>query len=356
MREYSMKRLAAIAFAATIGAGAAQAAEMPKLKFGPTTTNISVGHAAHSSIPTEAGFWKEEGIEVEVLGLKGSTAGIQQVASGQITFCSVGGEALMTARSKGIPVQAVATYARESIYRIVSLSDSPIKKPEDMKGKTVGVVNMATGSVPFTRAVLKSAGIDPDSGVKWLAVGLGATAANAMTKKDIDVWASWDTAVASLENGGFKFNFIKPTWFDEVFGNVIIAHEDTIKKHPDWVVKLVRGVAKSVYFGQANPEGTIRNHWKMYPATKPQTTDMDKAMKNAIHTFKSRFDLFAVPEGVKWGQHVPKQWERMAEIAKAEKILPADFDVKASYTSAFIDDINKFDKAKIQAMAKASKW
>lgn len=356
MREYSLKRLAAIAFATTIGAGAAQAADMPKLTFGPTTTNISVGHAAHSSIPTTAGFWKQEGLDVEVLGVKGSTAGIQQVASGQLTFCSVGGEALMIARSKGIPVKAVATYARQSIYRIVSLSDSPIKKPEDMKGKTVGVVNMATGSVPFTRQVLKSVGIDPDSGVKWLAVGLGATAINAMNKKDIDVWASWDTAVASLENGGFKFNFIKPVWFDDVFGNVIITHEDTIKKHPDWVVKLVRGVAKSVYFGQANPEAAIRNHWKLYPKTMPQGGNTPENMKKSLHTFRSRFDLFAVPAGMKWGEHVDKQWMKMAEIAKAEKILPADYDVKASYTSAFLDDINKFDKAKIEAMAKASKW
>lgn len=356
MREIAIKGLAAFALAAALPLGAASAAEMQKLVFGPTTTNISVGHAAHSSLPVAAGFWKEEGLEVEVLGSKGSTAGIQQVASGQMQFVSVGGEALMAARSKGVPVKAVATYARQSIYRIVSLKGSPIQKPQDLKGKTVGVVNMATGSVNFTRAVLKSSGIDPDSGVKWLAVGLGATAINAMKQKDIDVWASWDTAVASLENGGFEFNFIKPVWFDDVFGNVIIAHEDTIKNHPDWVEKLVRGVAKAVVFGLANPEAAIRNHWKLYPQTKPQGGATPENMKKSLHTFRARFDLFAVPPGVKWGEHVAKQWNKMAEIAKAEKLIPADYDVKASYTGQFVDAFNKFDKAKIEAMAKASKW
>ncbi|MBM3950235.1 MAG: ABC transporter substrate-binding protein [Rhodospirillales bacterium] len=356
MFRHSIMRLAALILAAVVIGGTAHAQQKTKLVFAPTTTSITTGHAAHSSIPLSAGFWKEEGLEVEVIGLQGSTAGIQQVASGQVHFSSVGGEDVMKARAKGVPIVAVYTYARKPIYRIVSLSDTPITKPEHLKGKTIGVPNMAVGSVAFTRAALKTAGIDPDKDVKWLAVGLGAPALNALKKKDIDVYAVWDTEVASFENTGVKFNLIVPPWNNEMLGNVVITHEDILNKNPEWVIKMVRGIAKASIYGLANPDASIRNHWKVYPQTKPQGMDEAEALKKAKHVFLSRFDLMRLEPGVKWGQNVETVWKRMADLAIQEKLIPADFNVAAAYTNRFIDDINRFDAKKIEAMAKQSKW
>src|SRR5690554_1914465 len=42
---------------------------------------VSTGHAAQSSIPLTAGFWEEEGLDVEFISLSGGTAGVQQVGS-----------------------------------------------------------------------------------------------------------------------------------------------------------------------------------------------------------------------------------------------------------------------------------
>ncbi len=356
MIRHSITRLLAVTLAVGLMGGAAEAQQKTKLVFAPTTTSITTGHAAHSSIPLAAGFWKEEGLEVEVIGLQGSTAGIQQVASGQVHFSSVGGEDVMKARAKGVPIISVYTYARKPIYRIVAPADTPITKPEHLKGKTIGVPNMAVGSVAFTRATLKTAGIDPDKDVKWLAVGLGAPALNALKKKDIDVYAVWDTEIASFENTGIKFNLIVPPWNNEMLGNVVITHEDILAKHPEWIIKMVRGIAKASIYGLTNPEASIRNHWKVYPQTKPQGMDEAEALKKAKHVFLSRFDLLRLEPGVKWGQNVEGVWKRMAEIAIQEKIIPADFNVTAAYTNRFIDDINRFDAKKIEAMAKQSKW
>jgi NitT/TauT family transport system substrate-binding protein len=77
-----------------------QADAQEKVVYAVTTSNISVGHAAQSSIPLTEGFWKAEGLDVEVIGLSGATAGIQQVASGQVDFATVGGDALLIARAK----------------------------------------------------------------------------------------------------------------------------------------------------------------------------------------------------------------------------------------------------------------
>ena len=327
------------------------------MTYAVTTTSISVGHAAQSSIPLGLGLWKNEGLDVEVIGLSGATAGIQQVASGQVDLATVGTDALMLARAKGIKVKAVYTYAHRPIYQVVTLADSGITKMEDLKGKTLGVPNMTAGSVPFSRVIFKVDNIDPDKDVKWLAVGLGAPAANALRQKDIQAWGAWDTAVASLENNGFTFNQIAPAWANDLPGNVLIAREDLIAEHPERIVKVARAIAQSSQFGLANPAGSVRHHWTMYPSTKPQGGDPEKALKDALHIYKSRFDLMKQDDpNAKWGLNDDAKWKRLADLWISEDLLPKDFDIKAAYTNAFIDEINTFDAAKVAELAKSSTW
>jgi NitT/TauT family transport system substrate-binding protein len=331
-------------------AGAAE-----KVVYAVTTSNISVGHAAQSSIPLALGYWKAEGLDVEVIGLSGATAGIQQVASGQVDFATVGGDALLVARARGINVKAVYTYARRSIYRIVVPEAENVKVLADFNGKTLGVPDMSAGSVPYARAALASAGVDSQNGVKWISVGIGGQAANAFRQKVIDGWAAWDTVIASLENNGFKFRYIDPPWIEEILGNVIVAREETIEKKPELVVKVARGIAESSVFGLANPDGALRNHWKMYPDTKPQEVN-DETFRQARRIFDSRFDLTKLEPGVKWGENMPAQWKRMADISIEEGLIPKNFDVNACYTNQFISQINEFDQKKIEADAKSSNW
>lgn len=343
-----------LSLAAILVSTASNAAE--KVTYAVTTTNVTVGHAAQSSIPKGLGFWTEEGIDVEVISVNGSTAGIQQVASGQVDLATVGTEALLMARARGIKVKAVYTYAHKPIYQIVAPADSGIAKVEDLKGKTIGVPDMAAGSVPFARIILKASNIDPDKDVKWLAVGFGAPAANAFRQKDIQVWAAWDTVIAALENNGFRFNYIAPAWANEMPGNVVIARDDLLASNADRVIKTVRGIAKSSQFGLANPGAAVRNHWKMYPQTKPQGGDAEKAFKDALHIYDARFELMKIRPGAKWGQTDDAKWRQMADLWIAEGLLPKGFDVREAYTNQFIDEINKFDANKVAELAKNSTW
>src|SRR5215467_1018085 len=64
-------RGAAIALIAAISPAKAE-----KLVFSPTTTDLSVGHAAHSSLPRYSQCWTKEGLDVDVVGIQGATAGM----------------------------------------------------------------------------------------------------------------------------------------------------------------------------------------------------------------------------------------------------------------------------------------
>src|SRR5436853_2529715 len=149
-----MKRSVMVVAALLVAAGLAGAQEKPlkKVVFAVTTKDISVGHAAHSSLPVALGYWKEEGLDVSVTSVEGSVTGMQQLAAGNIQVVSLEPEEIVIGREKGIRIKGFYVQARETIFRLVVPADSVVHSVRDLKGRTVGVPTLASGPVPFTKA------------------------------------------------------------------------------------------------------------------------------------------------------------------------------------------------------------
>jgi NitT/TauT family transport system substrate-binding protein len=324
-----------------------------KTSFGPTTVDISTGHAGHSSIPKKMGYWAADGVDVDVFGAPGAVAGLQMVASGKMDFITVTPEALLQAQAQGMPLKAFYVHARAPISKFVVLKSSGIKTVKDLKGKVVGQPVLESSSAYFG-GLFRENGLDFTKDVKLIATGTGAPAALALQRGDIAAWASWDTAVASLENRGLDFVEFRPPYFDELIGNVVVTRNEMIEKHPEVVVAVARGIAKAVHFGLNNPEAAVKVHWVVYPQTKPQNADPAEAMKDAKTVFVSRFASFKLPPDGLYGASSPQQWMTIAKLMRESGVsLPANFDPKTAYTDKFIAEINKFDRRAIEAQAKS---
>jgi NitT/TauT family transport system substrate-binding protein len=331
-------------------AAPAIAQNLTKTSFGPTTTDISVGHAAQSSLPTTLGYWKEEGLEVDVFGVAGPTPGFQMVSSGKMDFVTLTADELLLGRKNGLILKTGYMHSREPIGRIVTLEANNVKGLADLKGKTIGmpVLQPSTYAYPAFREV----GVDLEKDCKLVATGTGAPAALALRRGDISAWIAWDTAVAGLENRGLKFTTFRPSYFAELPGNFISSREDVFRNKPELFIKLCRGVAKAVHFGLHNPEAAIQIHWKLYPQTKPQTGDAATIMEETKRIFLSRFDGYKLNDAKKYGEVRPGTWERITKQMRDNGVIGADVDYAAIYTPQFIDEINKFDREAIEAQAK----
>ncbi len=358
-----MKRI--IAGAAIMGvllaiwgaAGLAQDKPLKKVIFAVTTKDISVGHSAHSSMPKALGYWKEEGLDVTVTSVEGSAAGMQQLAAGNLQVVSLGPEEIVIGREKGVKIKGFYVQARETIYRLVVPADSPLQKVADLRGKTIGVPSLASGSVPFAKALVASVGIDPEKDVKILAVGVGAPGRLALQQKAVDCLALWDTLQASIENSGMPLRLLDLPMVHEMLGQTLATRDDQVTENAAMLVGFARGVAKATVFGLANPEAAVRIHWKMYPETKPQTGDEAKALKDALNVFNARFMLQRVDNrpDPRFGIGTPAQWEKLKSIFKDQKFIEGTVPAADLYSAALVDQINKFDRAAIVAQAKAYK-
>jgi NitT/TauT family transport system substrate-binding protein len=358
MRRFTIGAVIMGALLAIWGAaGLAQDKPLKKAVFAVTTKDISVGHSAHSSLPQALGYWKEEGLDVTVTSVEGSAAGMQQLAAGNLQIVSLGPEEIVIGREKGVKIKGFYVQARETIYRLVVPADSPLQKLADLKGKTIGVPALASGSVPFAKALVASVGIDPEKDVKILAVGVGAPGRLALQQKTVDCLALWDTLQASIENSGMQLRRLDSPLIQEMLGQTLATRDDQVTENAAMLVGFARGIAKATVFGLANPEAAVRIHWRMYPETKPQTGDDAKAMKDALNVFNARFSLQRVDNrsDPRFGVGSSAQWEKLKSIFKEYKFIEGTVPAADLYTAALIDQINKFDRAAIVAQAKAYK-
>ena len=358
MKRPIVMTLAAVVIAlGAAGMGAAQDKPLKKVVFAVTTKDISVGHAAHSSLPVALGYWKAEGLDVEVTSVEGSASGLQQIGSGNIQIVSIGPEEIVIGRDKGVKIKGVYVQARTTIYRIVVPADSPIQSVAQLRGKTIGVPALASGSVPFAKALVASVGVDPEKDIKLLAVGVGAPGALALQQKKVDALALWDTLQASLENRGLSLRRLDLPMVQEMIGQTLAANDGYIAEHPEVLVGFARGVAKATLFGLTNPEAAVRIHWKLYPQTKPQSGDEAKLLKEAIHVFDSRFELQRVDHrpDKRYGIATLAQWTTLQNIFKDQKIVQGGVPPADLYTDKLVDAINTFDHQAVIRQAKEYK-
>lgn len=225
---------------------------------------------------------------------------------------------------------------------------------KDLKGKTIGVPSRASGSVPYTKALASSVGLDPEKDIQLLAVGVGAPLGLALQQKKVDAVGLWDTLQAGLELRDFKFRRLSPPIHNEMIGQSIAASDSYLAENPKAAIGFARAVAKATLFGVTNPEAAVRIHWKLYPETKPQGIDEAKALKEAIHVFNARFDLQRVDhrEDKRYGAATTAQWERLKQIYKDQKMVQGTATTAEVAESKLVDEINRFDRQAVIRQAK----
>lgn len=343
------------AFAAFAGAGTANADT--KLTYLLTSPTPTVAEAPHASVPAVLGYWKEEGLDVDVKPSPGSTQATQLVVAGTAHFTMASVEPLMIARQKGGKVIAVYNHVREPIYTIAVTKQSPITKLEQVKGKTIGVSSLASGAVPFSKAMLKLAGMDPEKDVKFVPIGVGAQAAHAVKENRVDALGYWDWAYAMIENAGVEFRHFKSEQTQKILSLMILANEDYIKANSGVAARFSRAIAKAALFTINNPEAAVKIHWQRYPASKPAGIADDEALKQAVSVLKARLPKYRI-EGRNppiWGAFTKAEWEATQDFLAESGQIQQKLDVAQYYTDTLLKTANDFDPKKIVAQAKAYK-
>ncbi len=355
------KRLALLlallaAFTVFGDSASAQQKALKKVRIAVGTTNLNVGYP-WLTLPLSLDYWRQEGYDVDVLPVGASLQALQQMVAGNAEFAQLNSSVVIQGNVvNGIPVRVVMNNGVID-WALSVLENGPIKKVQDLRGKTIGVFSLATGGIAFMKSYLRQSGMDPEKDINLVAVGLGAPPVEALRTNKVQALLFWASAQATFENAGLKLRYlIGPDWRsfpDFTFSTL----QKTIDSDPAMVEAIARGAAKASVFVFANPDCARRLHWARFPNTKPSGADEAMLVKWDLNNQKAQTDsmkdAFELNGGKLWGNATAEAYGRiqifMLEAKLIDKTIPA-----ATYLiniPNFWQKINNFDAQAVRAQA-----
>jgi NitT/TauT family transport system substrate-binding protein len=231
------------------------------------------------------GYFAAENIDLDIQEGRGSGVTVQAVAAGTATFGYADVPTMMKAASKGAPVEAVGVALQTSPMSVMGFCDKNIRKPADIKGKTVAVTPGDSMSQIWP-LFLKKTGLKPDD-FKQVA-GDAQTKLNAVINGQADLLLGYvmDQAI-KLQDAVHKD--VCPIRFADYGVNMvssgIIVQKDLLKSKPDLVKRFLRAATRSMEEAAKNPEAAVDAMLKAKPKSGVRDTAII-GMKETARLYK----------------------------------------------------------------------
>lgn len=258
-------------------AGAAAALAAPGLRaqnrLEKTSVAIAVGGKASFyylplTLAEQLGYFKAEGLEVEISDFSGGARALQAVVGGSADVVSGAYEHTINLQNKGQMFQAFVLQGRAPQIALgISNKTLPgYKSVADLKGRKIGVTAPGSSTNMMANLVLSRAGIKAGD-VSFIGVGTAAGALTALRSGQIDAICNIDPVMTMLEQKGdvrivFDTRTLKGT--REVFGGpmpaaCLYAPMEFLQKNPNTAQALTNAIVHGLKWLQtAGPSDIIK--------------------------------------------------------------------------------------------------
>jgi ABC-type nitrate/sulfonate/bicarbonate transport system substrate-binding protein len=205
----------------------------------------------------ETGIFKKHGLAIVRADLGGAARAHQALAAESIDLVVAGGPdlALVAKGQYALAVGVITTGPRQTT--LIVRNDNPMKSPEELKGKTVGISTAGGLSDWVVRQLSRRLGFGPQ-GIK--AVGLGQDSAQvaALRTGQIDATVMDFASGLRLEELGTGRIFLRvKDYIPKMITQAIYAHKNVLAQKPAAVRSFLAGWYETVAFMRANKPATI---------------------------------------------------------------------------------------------------
>jgi NitT/TauT family transport system substrate-binding protein len=263
------RRAVLIAAAATVLVPAlvsAQALEKKKVTIAVGGKNLL--YYLPLTVAEQKGFFKDEGLDVEIVDFAGGARALQAVVGGSADVVSGAFEHNINMQAKGQPMRAFVLQGRApQIVLAVSNKTMPnYKSVADLKGKKIGVTAPGSSTNIMANFVLAKNGLKP-ADVSFVGVGASQGAVAALRSGQIDAISNLDPVMTMLARSN-DIKIVSDTRdvaeADKVFGGpmpaaTLYAPVAFIDKNPNTVQALTNAIVRAnKWIQQAGPSDIVK--------------------------------------------------------------------------------------------------
>jgi NitT/TauT family transport system substrate-binding protein len=233
-------------------------------------------------IMTELQLPRKHGLDVEMLFVPVSSRAVQAALAGEIQFLTSGGVANINANATGADFVGLTATLNTFVFKVLATPD--IKKPEELKGKKIGISRLGGASDFSIRYALTHWGLVPDKDVALLQVGGEPEELMALQKKAVDaVILSEPFASAAMRAGASlvaDLSQLNVPYTMHGFG----TRKSYIRSNRDIVMRFMKAYLEGIYVFKTNKElalNVLKKYTRMDDLSLVQTA-YDEMSKRLI--------------------------------------------------------------------------
>jgi NitT/TauT family transport system substrate-binding protein len=235
--------------------GVSSAQEKPplkKIRWGVTSISAS------NWIPwlaKEAKIYENNGLDVELILLRGSGQTSQAILGGSIFAAPVTIATVMLANLSGADFVTVAHTVPGVQSKLLVKAD--IKRPEDIKGKRIGTSSLGSLGDFLWRYIIKKYGMDPNRDVTWMSMGTPAERLQALVSGSVDAAdVSYPTDVQGERLG---FRSLWDARKEVVYPSMsVVTRRKYVQEDRDTVMRMVKSHVEGIAYLKTHKEFSLK--------------------------------------------------------------------------------------------------
>jgi len=230
-------------------------------------------------IAQKEGYLKEEGLDAQLLSIRGEIA-IRTTLAGEVDFFTNAGSALAAA-VRAVPVKIVTVFQDKPGWDLIAQPD--IRSVAQLRGKNIAIMSPEGSLAVVAREILRKNGIDPTKEVNLVVMGGDEVRFPALQTKSIQA-TLFNTAMSiKAQKEGFTKLAMASDYANLIEGGFATSN-DRIKQNPEKIFRLIRAALKGIHFFVSKKEPAIKY---MMEALRMK----DRELVNTIYDIQSKLVL-----------------------------------------------------------------
>jgi NitT/TauT family transport system substrate-binding protein len=203
-------------------------------------------------VDEEKGFFKEKGLNMTFIPGAGGGDAIKNILTGKADIAFTDPGSLFFALDKGEKLRVIYSIYPQNVFNVVSLKESNISEPKDLKGKTIGVYSLTSGTRQNLLVLLHQAGLS-ENDVKIVETGLLNFA--PLMQKQVDATAATDTGLfIGKQKGLEEVNVMEVKDYLNFPSDVFVVTEETYQNKKELLSSFLQAYEQSAQWMIENPE------------------------------------------------------------------------------------------------------
>jgi len=195
-------------------------------------------------IAKEAGFFRKNGVNAQLVYMRGGVIATQALISNDVSFINAGGGGVVDAVLGGADLVMIACPIAQEPQVLVTRRE--IKELRQLKGKKFAVNSLAGPAMLSLKIMITASGLDPERDVSYLAVGPSSSRFGALQLGQVDATTLAPPFTFAARRAGYTFFEDLPGMKESELPNAALA---TTRKFSESEPLMTEMVVKSVIEG-----------------------------------------------------------------------------------------------------------